>query len=606
MANRSVPNQNEDVNVENTWHLIKTTFYEGACELPVKQKTPKKDWLSIETKNLQADRRAAKNKIRTTKKDPNIAQQNSYKSLNTKARKSALHDKNAWLEYLASEANMAANMGDQRKLYQISNTITGKSSHRPLIINDKNGKTIDDQTKRQIRWIEYFDELLNRDKPTVQIQIDETCDASPNIFEIEKAISQLKKNKATGEDNISSEMLKLGGSASIGLMHKLCEEIWTTERPPDDFKKGVIIPLFKKADKQECKNYRGITLLSIPGKVLSLVILNRIKADLDKSFRENQAGFRPGRSCTDQIFSIKQIIERCIEFDIPLELCFIDFKAAFDSLDREVLWKLLDLYGIPTKIINIIKNTYKNASCKIKVENCLSDAFNIKTGVRQGCIWSPLLFNIVIDWVLKTALDKHLAGFTLEDRYDKKSTASHAPVRQSQRLKEKNSDRAIKIADLDFADDIGLLESSKLELQRSINRIVETAKSTGLLVNTDKTKIMSIKSSDDSDILVDGTPLERVNTFTYLGSTISCDSAVDVEIKTRIGKAFGSLQKHSNIWKRRSLSLKVKIQMYQAIVISTLLYGSETWNLTQQQEDQLDAFGHKALRRIMRVDWDDY
>ena len=174
MANRPVPNQNEDVNVENTWHFIKTTLYEGACELAVKQKTPKKDWLSIETKNLQADRRAAKNKIRTTKKDPNIARQNSYKSLNTKARKSALHDKNAWLEYLANEANMAANMGDQRKLYQISNTITGKSSHRPLIINDKNGKTIDDQTKRQIRWIEYFDELLNREKPTVQIQIDET------------------------------------------------------------------------------------------------------------------------------------------------------------------------------------------------------------------------------------------------------------------------------------------------------------------------------------------------------------------------------------------------------------------------------------------------
>ena len=96
----------------------------------------------------------------------------------------------------------------------------------------------------------------------------------------------------------------------------------------------------------------------------------------------------------------------------------------------------------------------------------------------QGCIWSPLLFNIVIDWVLKTALDKLMVGFTLEDRYDKKSIVSNEPVGQSQRLKEKNSESAFKVPDLEFADDIGLLESTKRTLQHSNNRIVETAKST--------------------------------------------------------------------------------------------------------------------------------
>ena len=113
---------------------------------------------------------------------------------------------------------------------------------------------------------------------------------------------------------------------------------------------------------------------------------------------------------------------------------------------------------------------------------------------------------------------------------------------------------------------------------------------------------MSINSNDDLEILVDGTPLESVDKFIYLGLTISWNSTVDVEIKTRIGKAFGSFQKHINIWKRRTLSLRLKIQMYQEIVLSTLLYGSETWNLTQQQEAQLDAFGHKVQRRTMRVD----
>ena len=154
-------------------------------------------------------------------------------------------------------------------------------------------------------------------------------------------------------------------------------------------------------------------------------------------------------------------------------------------------------------------------------------------------------------------------------------------------------------------NDIGLLEPTKRKLQDSINRIVETAKTTGLIVNTEKTKIMSIKSNDETNILIDGVALERVEKFTYLDSTVS-DNAVDVEIKTRIGKAYGALQKHNNVWKRRSPSLKVKIQRYQAIVLSFLLYGSETWNLTQQQEAKLDSFGHKALRRIMRVERDDY
>ena len=117
MVNRSVPYKNEEINVENTGYYIKTTLYEGACELAVNQKTPKKDWLSKETINLQADRRAPKHKIRTTKKNSNIAQQNIYKSLNNKKRKAALHDKNAWLEYLVNEANVAANMSNIKHDY---------------------------------------------------------------------------------------------------------------------------------------------------------------------------------------------------------------------------------------------------------------------------------------------------------------------------------------------------------------------------------------------------------------------------------------------------------------------------------------------------------
>ena len=118
MVNRSVPYKNEEINVENTGYYIKTTLYEGACELAVNQKTPKKDWLSKETINLQADRRAPKHKIRTTKKDPNIAQKNIYKSLNNKTKRqrctTRMHGLSIW---------QMKQMWPQ--ICQISNTITG-------------------------------------------------------------------------------------------------------------------------------------------------------------------------------------------------------------------------------------------------------------------------------------------------------------------------------------------------------------------------------------------------------------------------------------------------------------------------------------------------
>ena len=120
--------------------------------------------------------------------------------------------------------------------------------------------------------------------------------------------------------------------------------------------------------------------------------------------RENQAGFRKGRSCLDQIFSLQQIIEKCLDQQLPCLINFIDFKAVFDSVHRPSLWEILRLYGIPTKYISIIKNSYKNTSCAVKAEGNISSWFNIVTGVRQGDIWSPLLFSLVIDFVMKIAV----------------------------------------------------------------------------------------------------------------------------------------------------------------------------------------------------------
>ena len=142
-------------------------------------------------------------------------------------------------------------------------------------------------------------------------------------------------------------------------------------------------------------------LLSTPGKVLNRILLERMKEAVDPKLRDQQAGFQCNISCADQIARMRIIVEQSLEWNSPLCINFIDYEKAFDSIDRETMWKLLRHYGVPKKIISFIRCTFQDMSCKIAHAGQLSESFEVKTGVRQGCLLSPLLFLLVIDWVMK-------------------------------------------------------------------------------------------------------------------------------------------------------------------------------------------------------------
>ena len=142
-----------------------------------------------------------------------------------------------------------------------------------------------------------------------------------------------------------------------------------------------------------------MTLLSIPGKLYCQMILNRLRDAVDGELREQQAGSRPKRSCAEQMFTLWRIIEKCQEFQVPLANSFTNFNIAFDSIHRPTLWIILKSYGIPAKLVSAIEKIYLNSRCYIRME----DWFQVLTGMKQGCILSPLLFAITIDWVLRLA-----------------------------------------------------------------------------------------------------------------------------------------------------------------------------------------------------------
>ena len=152
----------------------------------------------------------------------------------------------------------------------------------------------------------------------------------------------------------------------------------------------------KKGDTTNCKNWRGITLLVTASKVLSKIILDRMKAALD-SLRDEQAGFRRERSCTDQIATLRIIIEQSLEWNTGLYQVFVDFEKAFDSVDRDVIWQILWHYGVLEKIVNVIRCFYIGFECQVIHDGFLTEPFQVTTGVRQGCLLSPLLFLVFLD-----------------------------------------------------------------------------------------------------------------------------------------------------------------------------------------------------------------
>ena len=187
-------------------------------------------------------------------------------------------------------------------------------------------------------------EIIIPDTPFMILDVNEE---PPSPEEIIAAVRKLRNGRMPGVDGITSEMLKTSVRDCMTVWVELLTQIWSDQKVPSDWTKGTIIKLFKKGDALVCGNWRGINIMSIPSKLLSIIILQRLQQKLDQHLRDEQHGFRPGRSCADLIFTLRMLVDDSKEWNKKLYLLFIDLEKAFDSVDREILWKILKYYGIP-------------------------------------------------------------------------------------------------------------------------------------------------------------------------------------------------------------------------------------------------------------------
>jgi exonuclease III len=522
--------------------------------------------------------------------------------------------KDSWWKARAAELQNAADRRDFKAFYHGLKAVYGPTHKASPAIKSKDGVLLTEPSKVLDRWAEHFKEVLNQDSNFDMTLLDELpqwdvnlrLDEVPTLKEVQDSITQLSSGKAPGEDGIAPEIYIHGGAAVAEMVLDVTKKIWQEGTTVQEFKDANIVHLYKnKGDRCCCDNHRGISLLCIAGKIVMRLLLNRLFKHVVNIglIPESQCGFFPGKATTDMIFALRQLQEKCKLHNQDLYLLFIDLTKAFDTVDREGLWCILEKAGCPKHFVGIIRSFHDNMKVTVREGSEKSQPFGVTSGTKQGCVIAPTLFSIFFSMMLLTAFKDTDDGVEIKSRLDVglgSITTSHFNAESKVILS--------TIRDLLFADDCALAADSKEALQRLCDCFSAAARRFGLIISIKKTEVLYQPARGNAytppAIFIDGTQLKAVELFKYLGSIVSVDASLDADITARIAKAttaFGRLTKR--LWSNRDIRLGTKVDVYRAAVVTSLLYGCETWTLKKGHIKSLEKFHQTSLRRIARIKW---
>ena len=343
--------------------------------------------------------------------------------------------------------------------------------------------------------------------------------------------------------------------------------------------------------------------MSIAGKILARVLLNRLNEHLEQSglLPESQCGFRKNRGTIDRIFTARQLQEKCQEQNVDLYMTFVNLTKAFDTVSREGLWKIMAKFGYPAKFIETVRQFHDGMLARVQNDGEFSDPFPVTNGVKQGCVLASTLFSMMFSAMLTDALQDGDRGIPIRYRFDGK----HFNLR---RLRAKSKVQTKVLDEILFADDMAKGVPTEEKMQKGVDQVSDSCDSYYLTIK--KTEVVYQpapgKPYKEPTITVKGQQLQVVDKFTYFGSTLSRVVYIDDEVNARIAKvsaAFGRLR--GSIWDRNGIRLGIKLKVYRSVVLPTLLYACETWTVYQRHAKGLNHFHTSCLRKLLKIKWQD-
>ncbi|BHF84896.1 hypothetical protein SprV_1002804800 [Sparganum proliferum] len=458
----------------------------------------------------------------------------------------------AWTARKAEEIQGYADRSEWKNFFSALKAVYGPSTKgtAPLLSADALGEHFRDVLNSPFV---IADAAIDR-LPQVETNVD--LDLPISLQETSRAVQQVSSGKAAGSDAIPAEVYKHGDPQLMDHLTSLFQEMWHQGEIPQDFKDVTIMHLYKrKGNRQICDNHRGISLLNIVGKIFVRILLNCLNNRLEQSLLpESQCCFRRHRGTTDMIFATRQLQEKCQ-----------DLTKAFNTVNREGLWKIMQKFGCPERFTQMVRQLHDGMVARVTDNGAVSEAFAVTNGVKQGCVLAPTLFSLMFSAMLMDAYRDESPGIHIAYRTD-----GHLPNQRRMYFKSRVS--TTKVYKLLFADECALNTTSEEEMQRSMDLFSAACENFGLVINTQKTVVMHQTPPTASQISVNKTQLPVVEKFPYLGRTLSRDTKIDDEVANKISKAsqaIGRLQ--SAVWNLHGLKMSKKLKMYKAVILPTLL-----------------------------------
>eukprot|EP00663_Eupelagonemidae_sp_cell21sb_P008185 gene8185-531_t len=414
----------------------------------------------------------------------------------------------------------------------------------------------------------------------------------------------MRNNKAAGADGVVAELIKYGGGGLRDQLFDLVGMCWEHGEVPAAWRDAVMIPIPKKGNLRLCDSWRGISLLSVPGKIYAKILCARLNQIAERVLPESANGFRAGRGTLDCIALTRFLLSRVnVSEGGTLHSVFADVGKAFDNASRDGIWIVLRRNGVPPRLLAALRSLHDGMEARVRLNGRMSESFPCLTGVRQGCCVAPVLYNLWHAAVLAEWRRELPEDIEVEFRVQADITRARADQGRP-------GSGSVRIDDSSYADDTAWHASSWETCKRRWSRFVEVTRRFGVTISYRKTVHMVSGEDDTEGDLLAADPdkqdevgpwmrIHQVDIAEQLGSVHQADGGYEAEVSKRLrvaGATWGRLK--PLCFASRVVARRRKWRVFSAFVLSKLLVGVGAWAAPAPQVRRLQTFYDRCLRTM--------